>query len=532
MNNLKLLRCIISVLVVLSLLAGCSSLRQKEEENETDKNRSEAQKEDNSSEDSIKDDQEKDSAELAEPNETEKAETEPEVMQPLETEPQMVVTEPIAEPSILDYSYSLTPVATFSEVKNLAFSRYVPAVRVSKDDTLWDYLYSYTGSLMIQEPCNNYEYFGNGITAMYTYNGLTPSVRLVNIDTGDIYLDDPAIASITQLSERYYYTIHLGKMVSSSEDYFIQFRDTYSNPDSVYYEGYGQVYDITNDTFIDGIQVMEYSASAEPFTIGASLFVREEYGIYDIYIPMGSSMVKNEDVKIEYLTDSGYITKDGKDLLVYNSDCVLQYRVKNAESVSNFRSIHATGYSDIFYRNGEYQAYGIIDANGREMISGTFKSVRAERQYIVSQNDKDLYALYFADGSQCAPFAFNRIFSSADSILLSLESTSDGETRKYIFVPGGGLWDVTEFSGSEQVYYKKISSEEREYMILSTGKTMKLTNASSPYNGTLVKADEGLIDITNGSVLVGPGFDYLAVTQEYVYVYDNQQWTVYRLTQA
>ena len=137
-------------------------------------------------------------------------ETEPEQTEaPTEPEVTEVPVEPITveEMDIRDISVTVTKVGTMANKDNLSFASDMPVTRVYEDEVAYYTLYSYMGEDLMGKTYNNFEYFVDGITAAYTYSEEVPQCSLINVNTGETYLEDEA-CQIEQLSDRLYYVIY------------------------------------------------------------------------------------------------------------------------------------------------------------------------------------------------------------------------------------------------------------------------------------------------------------------------------------
>ena len=416
---------------------------------------------------------------------------------PSQTEPSVQLA-PVTEENISDYHYVLTKVCTFSDIDRLAFSSDFPVVRTTSNGTSYDYLYSYTGELLIQEPCQGYTHFGGGITAMYCKEGDSQSVRLVNVYTGEILFDDSTILYIEQLSDRYYYMIHSA--------------------------GYGLVYDMQLRKFIHDLIVTDSSSLAVPFVIDSTLFVRTQYGCYDLYMDDGS-VRSLEDITI---TTSGYVQDDGDDLLVFDSQCDLVARIADARPLTDYAFDGVNNYSDRYFRTGEYMAYSVVNLAGEVIVPGPCEDIRVSGDYIIAGSEDTGMAVFLGDGTRLTDYLYSYSSSHDDLPLITLSDPQNSE-NKFLYVAGKGVLSLEGYTAGSAGYYSGDDYHDCSYLILSTGQSIYLTGSYSMYLPFLVESDQGVVDLIAGQMILPAGYDFVAATGEHLYVHAQGQWTVYTI---
>lgn len=399
-----------------------------------------------------------------------------------------VPVEPVVENPLTDDRYEITELCTITDAVFDAFSFYSPAVRVNKDGVSTDYLFSYTGELLIEEGCQKYEYYGDGVTLML---GDAYGMRFVNIFTGERYLDDPAIRNIKELSDRFFYVI---------------------------YDSYGMVYDLEKQVFLDGLKVTELTNSTIPVAVGTTVFERVDYGTYRAYLEDGTVTDELDEMSF---TATGFLREEGSDVLVYDSNCNLITTVKNAKPVSDYAA-GSSGCSDKYFRTGEYKSYTLVDINGNVIIPGPLDSVSARADYIIVRNSQEQYALYLGDGTQLLDYEYDGFTYREDRNLFSMTHLATGQ--KHYYIPGLGALDVSEC----EAYDFTVNSAD-DYLIYGTGEFVTLPGAKELIHALLVNCEAGLVDVFSGNVLVEPGYDYVNATEEHLYVRHGNVWTVYRL---
>ncbi len=434
----------------------------------------------------------------------------------------IVTIDPVKEENIALYHYKLTEIGTFSNIERLAFSGDMPVIRETIDGEIVDFLYSYTGELKISSGCNSYTYLGNGFTAMYDYNGIVPTARLVNVYTGEIILEDNSMALVEKLSDRYCYIIHITEEVTENDNYFVCFSGLYISDGFAFFEGYGRVYDLQERKFIDNLIVTDPRSDYIPLAIGTTVFCKVRTNTYDIYQENGTVTSNVENV---YLTKNGFIQTKDDNLVLYDYDYNTIAHVKNAKP---FMEFGADGliYSESYFNRGAYLNDQVVDINGNEIIPGTFKEVKINNDYIVVKNDDNMEQLYLGDGSLLLSEEYMYMNSIKTLPLLKL-SSSTNSSIKYLYVPGCGIFDISDYWVDDLFYYKG-DYKQYDFMVLATGETMRLTNSKTLIGTLMVDSDQGLIELINGTTVLEKGYDFVTATGEHLYVLHNDTWTVYQ----
>ena len=401
------------------------------------------------------------------------------------TEAPIIALDPVVENPLVDDHYEITELCTITDAQFNSFSGYCPITYEINDGEYTDYLYSFTGDLLIQEGCSDYDYFTNGVTAMY---GDGYGVQLVNIFNGTHYLVDDGIQNIYQLSDRFYYVV---------------------------YSDYSLVYDVEKTAFIDGLMIMGDGISDIPVVIGTTVFEETDYETYRAWLDNGTVI---DSIDCASLTPNGFIREEGDHVLVYDEECHLITTVKNAIPMMDYTN--NAEYSGKFFRTGEFRSYTVVDMNGNVIIPGPLNGVEASGDYIIARNDQDQYALYLGDGSMIADFEYTIITYKEELEVFQLSHISG---MKYFYIPGVGMVDITDTSGYE------IIARDDQYLIYATGEYVDLPNGKDQIHAIMTECDMGLIDLISGSILVNSGFDFVHATQDHLYVRYGDNWTVYRL---
>ena len=153
------------------------------------------------------------------------------------------------------------------------------------------------------------------------------------------------------------------------------------------------------------------------------------------------------------------------------------------------------------------------------MIPGTFTSVEVIGDYIVAGDSQELRGLYLADGTKLLDHNYESIYYSTGMGVLRL-TAADG--TKQVYVPGCGVWDLGSFLVDES-----ISDGRDIFMIAATGETVQLEDARELIGTPLVTCSKGLVETFNGTTVLEAGYDFVTATEDYIYVREGDNWTVY-----
>ena len=414
------------------------------------------------------------------PVETTEAPTEPVVHKPA------INLEPVVEKSVANAYYEITQLCTITNAAFDSFAFYMPAERTTQNGVIVDYLYSYTGELLIEEGCEHYEYYGNGITMMEGDYG----VHFVNVFTGERYLDDASIVAIEKLNDRFYF---------------------------VEYASYGMVYDMEKCSFVANLKVADLSSSTNVVAVGNTVFEQLDYGTYRAYLDNGTV---TDEIKNVYFTTEGYLCENGNTVEIYDSNCNQIGAVENVRKLSDYTATNR--YSWRFFAGGEFRAYDLVDANGEMILKGPIDQIQIfGEEHMVARDDQERYALYLTDGTALTGYDYSYIYYPSELDVFKMKPVSGGECY---YVPGVGVVDATGLNGTDF-----LTAGKDEYLIYGTGEMMTLPNASEMIHAMIVDCDLGLVDVISGNVLVQPGYDYAFASEEHLYVRNGDTWTVYAL---
>jgi hypothetical protein len=67
-------------------------------------------------------------------------------------------------------------------------------------------------------------------------------------------------------------------------------------------------------------------------------------------------------------------------------------------------------------------------------------------------------------------------------------------------------------------------------MIAATGEIVQLEDARELIGTPFVTCGKGLVETFNGTTVLEAGYDFVAATEEHIYVRNGDNWTVYSYT--
>lgn len=457
------------------------------------------------------------------------APTEVETTAPSEqTDPVAQQLIPSSTPTQLDISnfhYELKEVGSFITKDDLLFTDQIPLFleRDENDSRIYTLL-SHLGEDMIGETCNSYDYFGNGITAIYRKGTEVPTCKLVNIDTGEVYLADDAV-QIEQLNERFYYVVYVTERTENRDECFIYFTDQMlslgPDEDDVLYKGYSRIYDLEKAQFVGNLQgeIPEHWVLAN----GDTVCIAKSYDLYDVYLDNGSII---SDVKNLALTPNGFIQKSNGNCVLYDTELNELCTVPNATPLSLHDPYNH--YSDHYFLFGtDWDRKGIIDRNGTMIVPDEYKFLTCyfDDYFIVANDEKK--GVYHADGSVLIPVEYDGVFGTEyPGFRMTKEHGDDEET--FLYVPGRQVMSISEYHGSPPLLYQYVDGASRtlDYLIPSSGDTLLIKDYENVV-GAIVASEQGVMEMIHGTTLIEQDFSRVIGTDEYIYAYKDGMWTVY-----
>lgn len=456
---------------------------------------------------------------------------EPEQTDPVET---TVANEtgsiPEITPAAFDfanYKVTLKQVASFTEPQQVSFSSYMPVTRETVEEKALDTLLSFDGKNLLNKAYHNYTYFGNGITAAYLFETEVPKAELVNVNTGEVYLADGA-AKIEAINDRFYYVIYATEKTENQEECFIFFTDrmialTPEEGDALY-KGYARIFDAEKKQFLGDIQLDK--AKTDILICKDTVCIETDYSTYDIYSADGKRIAEAmEDIYVgsEYILQE---TDDG--CTVYDSALNKLGFIRDGKPVDNENGVYEqVSNRYLEFKNEDYQS-GIMTITGKKVLDASFDySSESWEDYLVMCNEDDTYALYLGDGTELvAGGTYKSIYKLDDLPLFRMEDQND---KDFLYTPAGKIIDITDAVESDGVFYRSTDDYKvKSYLVYSTGEWKTFTNAETLGSG-LLKTDEGILDMFSGQTVIAGSYQWVFATQEYVYIYTDNAYTVYQI---
>lgn len=477
-----------------------------------------------------------------EPEQTEPEKTEPEETEPVETTlPQStdVPADPVSvsEMDLSEFNVTVNQVATVSYSDDLKFRTEMPVYRTIENEIYYYTLLSAKCEDLIGKAYNNYDYFGDGLTAAYVYSESVPQCSLINVNTGEIYLSDDA-CQIEQLSDRFYFVIYATEQTDSREDAFIYFTDRMFSlaPEEgdILYKGYAKIFDLEQGGFV-GDLILE-----EPYDIavcGGLICVEIDWYTSDVYAADGTCIA--DDVESITVCQDMMVQETDEGVVIYDSEFNRLRTLPDCEVMDEDGPVYPN-YSGKFLkvRDENSGLWGVIDMGGNVMMEGRFATISgAYGDYIMAGKeigDDWMYGVYLADGTEILPCTYDGIYADDD---LPVLHCYDAEDNDFIYVPGFGSVDVTDYSRDGLVYY--VNPEEgnydaRSYLVYATGEMADYTDSEVLCQLLVYSEEAGLVEMIHGQTLIPAedfGYDRIIDTEEYLYCfdYDTKQVTIYQV---
>ena len=471
----------------------------------------------------------------------EEEETEPEQTEaPTEPEETEVPVEPITveEMDIRDISVTVTKVGTMANKDNLSFASDMPVTRVYEDEVAYYTLYSYMGEDLMGKTYNNFEYFVDGITAAYTYSEEVPQCSLINVNTGETYLEDEA-CQIEQLSDRFYYVIYATEQTEDKDEAFIYFTDNMfsiaPDEDDILYKGYAKIFDLEAGDFVGDIVLNE----PNDVTVceNTTLCVEVDWDTCDVYAADGTCLA--EGVPTVTVCQDIMVQDTYEGIVIYDSEFNKLRELSDGDIVSEEGSTY-TAYSNKYlktYNSDEYPyLYGLTDMGGNLVLDTKYESIyKTYGDYVfvgMKKDDQYLYGVNLADGTEIIPCEYRGAYVMDR---LPLIRYYDYEDNDFIYIPGVGSINEGEYKKDSDVYYNLVNEDDYStcnYLVYGTGETVTYTDADV-ITGVLLFCEDGLMEMINGEILVDAeefNFDRVISTSEYLYCYDRAagEYTIYR----
>lgn len=462
-----------------------------------------------------------------EPSETDGGET-----APTETTAPEIPVDPVSveEPDLSGIQVTVTEVGTIAYNDQIRFASELPVFRTTVDEMSQYTFLSYLGEDLMGRTWNAYDSFGEGILAAYTYSENVPQCSLINVNTGEVYLDDNA-CQIQQMSRRFYYVIYATEKTDNQDEAFIYFTDRMFSmaPEEgdLLYKGYAKIFDLEKGKFVPNLTL------EEPYDVAIcddkTICVEIDWYTSDVYTVDGECVGQGVDAVTVCQNMIVQETSDG--LVIYDSEFNRLRTVAEGEILSEDAPVYPT-YSGKYlkYYDDNTGLRGVMDMGGNELLPAQFVSINnAYFDYIFAAQKVDgeyRYGIYLADGTEILPCAYDLVYADDDVPVVHFSDTADND---YLYIPRVGAVNVNGYSRSGWIYY---SGEE--YLVFATGKTMTLPDGEELANILVYSPGVGLVELINGQVLIPAeafAYDRVIATEEYLYGinWETKEITVYEV---
>lgn len=426
--------------------------------------------------------------------------------------------------SLTNYRVSLTEVATFESRADIcAQFKSFPYIYTERDGLRAYTLLSYDGQDKLGEPVHSYGDCGGGIAITTVYTGTGPIRKLVNVNTGEVYLADDAVAILSKLSDRFYYAIYITEETDNEDECFlyatkvddqIEMQTIFDGPAAgeQMYKGYGVVFDLQQKAFVEGIRIEDRKTEVKAHR--DILCLHKDTG-WTFYSADGSLLAADmtnmrfgEENLLKVLPEGCEIYDIGLNKIGF---------VEGAQPIgeTNDRS------SDRYLCYGEKNRRGIMTVTGEKITEPVYYGVyEAYGDYIVCGNEDGTKTVVYCDGSVVVPGGLYKQIGKVDG----LPAFTLGQQNTYLL---GGTYQEGAVITTGALYSRKGGDQ---FLVYSTGQWVSYNNTEWLSNG-LLKTEEGIVELFTGSVLLPVDTDYYAAaTDEYLYVGIDGVWTVYAIT--
>ena len=429
--------------------------------------------------------------------------------------------------SYANYRVTLTESATFESEYSLFASYGVLVNNVKRDGLSAHTVFSFDGQDKLGEPVHAYTNCGDGvvITTVYTTSGSVK--KLVNINTGEVYLADDA-ATIRKVNDRFYYVTYITEETDNKDECFIyatkvddtiQLQSIYNQPaeSDIMYKGYAKIFDLQSKKFVSGLRIENRETEVQGFKDTLCLYSDAGWTFYNADGCLLAEKMTNVLFGEEYIVrQSREQSREGCE--IYDADLKLVNFLEGAEYIGGTNR----KCSDRYFEYEENGRVGVMKITGEKVTEPEYSNVfQTYGDYIVCRNDDETVTVVYGDGSVVIPGSIFKNAYMTDNMPKITFSISAGEQYTYWF--GGTLLENVTI-GTDLI----AKRNSNEFLIYSTGEWVKFENASSLTNG-LLHTEEGIVDVFTGSVLLSGEFKSVIACGEYLYIYNDGLWTAYSI---
>lgn len=458
---------------------------------------------------------------------------------PPETEFVSIPADPVSvsEADLSDISITVTRVGTYPLPEGVSFGTNMPVIRTVEEEITTYTLLSASLEDLAGVRCHRYTYFGDGLTAAYVFSQGVPRCSLVNVNTGEVYVDDGA-CRIQQLTDRFYYVIYATGRTGDKSQAIVRFTDRMftvaPEEEVVYYKGYARIFDLEKGGFIPDLVLEEPGNVA--VCAETTISVEIDWYTSDIYTVDGRCIARG----VEAVTVCGdvMIQKTGDGVLVYDSGFNLLRVLEQGDVIDEDAAVYPS-YSGKFLkvRDEETELLGAVDMGGNPMLDPGYSTISGSMgDYLFVGNEVEeqwLYGVTLADGTMVIPCEYEGVYAD-DELPVIHYYHDDGE---FLYIPGVGSVNITGYSRGGLVYYTCPNAEDpgvRSYLIFGTGRFVTCAGGDVLCGLVIYSPEMGLVDAVSGRSLISGGefvYDRVTDSGEYIYGirYDTAEVTVYRV---
>jgi len=333
---------------------------------------------------------------------------------------------------------------------------------------------------------------------------------------GQILLECEAV-DIRQLSQRFYYVVYATEPASEGQEAFIRLRVPGSEENQRYL-GYAKVFDAQQGQFVKDLQITDPYALVQ--TLGEYVCVAKEWNTYEFYDTEGTLLDTKENCVI---SENFMVVLDGDITLIYDPGL-------NEMAKLERRSVMPVdGTREYLYYSDKNLQQVLIDTQGNRIFSEAFDHIDGVYAGYLIAAKGDAYSISSVASGQVGPYDYKLIFYSEEENYFTLV---DHEDKEYIMLPGAEPIAVDGYHfGGSLIYYKNAAVAQRnvyDYLILSTGETLTLTDPINLEKG-LVYSDGKVIELITGETVITGQYDMILCSGNYLYAIQGQNWSIFQL---
>lgn len=455
--------------------------------------------------------------------------SQPEVTEAAENETESAIEDPTFDlqttngqtESFANYRVALTETATFESDYSLSVNYGVLVNYVKRDGLTAHTIFSFDGQDKLGEPVHTYTNCGNGVVITTVYTSAGPVRKLVNVNTGEIYLADDA-ATISKVNDRFYYVTYITEETDNEDECFIyatkvddniEMHTIFNQPaeGEVMYKGYAKIFDLQTKQFVNGLHIENRKTEVQGYK--DTVCLRSDTG-WTFYNADGSLLVEN--LTSVFFGEEFIIRQTREGCEIYDADLNKVNFLEGVEYIGGTNN----QCSDRYFEYKENDRVGVMKITGEKITEPVYKNtIEAYGEYIVCKNDDETVTVIYSDGSVVVPGGTFKNARIDDMPAIYLHGS-----EQYTYWFGGTLLENVTINAD--LIAKR---NPNEFLIYSTGEWMEFEDARRLSNGLLHTVD-GVVDVFTGSVLLAGEFEAVMASDAYLYVCNDGLWTVYSIT--